>query len=415
MKNYITQKGKNKYTPFAGIKLISDLIDKLNIKEAIDSRFPLPNSNRGYNPYSYVKSIILGLLLGADCIMDIDNIKQDEVLKDIADIEIPHSTRIGSFLYLADTSKIDSVHRIMQDTCIKAIKKADIKEVTLDADATFVKTDKEGISAYCYKNFKALSMLLGFISETGSCIYQEFRRGNASPSLNLYDQLSSVHNYLSSNKVRLKNYRSDSAGYQANIINYCNLNNINFFIRAKNIPDCSNLDFKPLHDRYGFCLDGIEISETIHVMDKTEAFRLIVTRKRKKYKDPSLFGEHYYEYYGIATNSSLPKEEVFHFYNERGKCEYNIKSVKWDLSLRKLPSGSFEGNALWTNIALLAYNIIKLFSVITKINRSLKSLRYLLFSTVGSIVKHGNRKILKLFVDDNKYNLFLYLKECLIT
>ena len=79
MKNYITQKGKNKYTPFAGIKLISDLIDKLNIKEAIDSRFPLPNSNRGYNPYSYVKSIILGLLLGADCIMDIDNIKQDEV------------------------------------------------------------------------------------------------------------------------------------------------------------------------------------------------------------------------------------------------------------------------------------------------------------------------------------------------
>ena len=46
MKNYITQRGKNKYTPFAGIKLISDLIDKLNIKEAIDSRFPLPNSNR---------------------------------------------------------------------------------------------------------------------------------------------------------------------------------------------------------------------------------------------------------------------------------------------------------------------------------------------------------------------------------
>ena len=121
MKNYITQKGKNKYTPFAGIKLISDLIDKLDIKEAIDSRFPLPNSNRGYSPYSYVKSIILGLLLGADCIMDIDNIKQDEVLKDIADVEIPHSTRIGSFLYLADTSKIDSVHRIMQDTCITVL------------------------------------------------------------------------------------------------------------------------------------------------------------------------------------------------------------------------------------------------------------------------------------------------------
>ncbi len=415
MKNYTIQKGKNKYSPFAGIKLISDLIDKLNIKEKINLSFPLPSSNRAYNPYIYVKSIILGLLLGADCIMDIDNIKQDEVLKDITGIEVPHSTRIGSFLYSADKLKIDSVHRIMQDTCIKAIKKADINEVTLDADATFVETDKEGISAYCYKNFKALSMLLGFISETGSCIYQEFRGGNASPSLNLYEQLSSVHNYLSSNGVRLKNYRSDSAGYQANIINHCNLNNINFFIRAKMMPGCSNLDFKPLKDRYGFCLYDIEIAETIHTMDKTEAFRLIVTRKKKKYRDPSLFGEYYYEYYGIATNSSLSKEKVFHFYNERGRCEYYIKSVKWDLSLRKLPSGSFNGNALWTNIALLAYNITKLFSVITKINKGLKSLRYLLFSAVGAIVKHGNRKILKLFVNDDKYNLFLYLKECLIT
>lgn len=47
MKNYIIQKGKNKYTPFAGIKLISDLMDKLNIEKQINSGFPHPSSNRG--------------------------------------------------------------------------------------------------------------------------------------------------------------------------------------------------------------------------------------------------------------------------------------------------------------------------------------------------------------------------------
>ena len=107
MKNYTIQKGKNKYSPFAGIKLISGLIEKLNFKDEINSGFSLPGSNRGYTPSAYIKSIILGLLLGADCIMDIDNIKQDEVLKDITDIEIPHSTRIGSFLYSA--SKVTSL------------------------------------------------------------------------------------------------------------------------------------------------------------------------------------------------------------------------------------------------------------------------------------------------------------------
>ena len=97
----------------------------------------------------------------------------------------------------------------MQDIAVKAIKKANLDKVTLDADATFSETDKEGISDYCYKNFKALSMLLGFIPEVGSCIYQEFRPGNTSPSLDLDKQLISVNDHLSSNGIKLQNYRGD--------------------------------------------------------------------------------------------------------------------------------------------------------------------------------------------------------------
>ena len=207
--NYIIKKGKNKYTPFAGTKLISDMIDNLNIKDSLNVSFGLPASNRGYDPYAYVKSIILGLISGADCIMDIDNIKQDKALKEMLGIEIPHSTRIGSFLYSSNPSKINLVHRIMQNTAFKAIKEANLDKVTLDADATFTRTGKEGIPDYCYKNFKALSMLLGFIPETGSCIYQEFRSGNTSPALDLDKQLISVNDYLSSKKIKLHNYRGD--------------------------------------------------------------------------------------------------------------------------------------------------------------------------------------------------------------
>ena len=88
--------------------------------------------------------------------------------------------------------------------------------------------------------------------------------------------------------------------------------------------------------------------KTVHAMDKTEAFRLVVTRKKKMHKEPSLFGKYYYEYYGIATNSNLSKEKVFHFYNERGKCEYYIKSVKWDLSLRNRKDMLFYPRVLLT-------------------------------------------------------------------
>jgi len=387
------------------------------MEDSINNSFGLPMSNRGYKPFNYIKSIILGLVSGADCIMDIDNIKEDSVVKSIWRMEnIPHSSRIGMFLSkFSSENNIDLIHSIMQNTAVKTIKESGLSEVTLDADATFVKTDKQGVSDYCYKKFKSLSMLLGFIAETGSCIYQEFGPGSKSPALNLDKQLYSVNDKLSSNNIKLKNYRSDSAGYQADIINYCNANNINFFIRGKK----TNLDFSSLEhwdtlkDRYGTPIDNTEISETIHTMDKTEAFRLIVTRK--KCYDPSLFGEFYYEYYAIATNSDLSKEEVFNFYNERGKCEYYIKSVKWDLSLRKLPCGSLEANALWVNISLIAYNVIKLFSVITGLNKNLKSLRYLIFNTVGRIITHANKTYLKLFCNNKKYNLFLYLREKCLT
>jgi hypothetical protein len=419
MKDYIIKKGENKYSPFAGTKLISDMINKLNMEDLINKTFGLPLSNRGYKPFNYIKSIISGLISGADCIMDIDNIKNDEVLKNIWGLEnIPHSSRIGIFLSKhGSEDNINLMHNVMQNIAIKAIHKSKLKGVTLDGDATFVKTDKQDVSDYCYKGFKAMSSLLGFIAETGSCIYQELGKGSKSPALNLDKQLYSVNDKLSSNNIKLENYRTDSAGYQADIINYCNANGINFYIRGKNI----NLDFSllknwdTLHDRYGSPIDNMEISETVHAMDKTDAFRLIVVRKRKAYTVPSLFGESFYEYYTIATNSDLSKEKVFHFYNERGKCEYYIKSVKWDLSLRKLPCGTKEANALWVNTALIAYNVLKLFSVITGLNKSLKSLRYLIFNTVGRIVTHANKTYLKLFTGNKKYNLFLYLREKCLT
>jgi len=419
MKDYTIKKGENKYSPFAGTKLISDMINKLNLEDSLSNSFGFPMSNRGYKPFTYVKSIILGLISGADCIMDIDNIKNDDVLKRVWGLKnVPHSSRIGNFLLKYGAgNNIDSMHDAMQNIAIKTIHEARLKEVTLDGDATFIAADKQGVSDYCYKGFKAISSLLGFIAETGSCIYQELGKGSKSPALNLDGQLYSVDDKLSSCNIKLKNYRSDSAGYQANIINYCNINKINFYIRTKNkgIDFSIIKDWDILRDKYGSIIDDMEISETIHTMDKTEAFRLIVTRKKKKYDVPSLFGEFYYEYYAIASNSDLTKEEVFHFYNERGKCEYYIKSVKWDLSLRKLPCGSLEANALWTNISLIAHNIVKLFQVITGINKSLKSLRYLIFNIVGRIVTHAGGTILKLFCSDKKYKLYLYLQDkCLI-
>ncbi len=412
--DYIIKKGENKYTAHAGTFLIGNMIQDMHLDKTIDSIFRAPGSNRGHKPSVYLKSIILGLLTGADCITDIDRLREDKTLKKIWNIkDMPHSSRIGSFLLNASKDNIDHTHKTMMNLAVKTIKKSKYKEVTFDADATFVKTDKESLSEYCYKGYKALEMLFGFIAETGSAIYSEFRTGNVSPAKGLYEQLVYTNEYLLNNGIKMKNYRSDSAGYQFSILNYCLSNNITFYIRAKNhYMDFSRLkDFKPLCDKYGTRIEGMEITETVHVMNGTESFRLIVTRKLKKDEQKNLYDHLDYDYYAIATNSTLTPQEVFNLYNKRGKCEYYIKSVKWDLSLRKLPSGSFNGNALWVNTALIAYNLIKLFSVLTGLNRSLKTIRFLFFSIVGRFINHSGKEYLKLYMEDKRFEFQMLLKD----
>ena len=399
MKNYTIIRGENKYSAFSGTQLIAQMFKNLNLGEKISSVFESPSSNRAYEPLIYIKSIVTGLLTGADCISDINRLKDDDTLKYIWEIEkIPHNSRIGSFLAKQDIRQIDGIHSLLQNIAINTVKKSNLKEITFDPDATFIEANKQNLSKKCYKGFNAMQILYGFVAETQSCIYSEFKKGNVSPASGLYEQLINVDKLLLRNGIKLKNYRADAASYQANIINYCL--DKTFFIRAKNYGiDYSVIDkWEPLCDRYGTKIDGCEIGETVHAMENTESFRLAVTRKKKKYNDPNLFGEYYYEYYAIATNSDLSPNEAYNFYNLRGTCEYYIKTMKWDYSLRKLPTGSFNANAVWVNIAGLIYNVIKHFSLITGINRNLKSLRFLLFNTVGRIVNHSGRLLLKLYM-----------------
>lgn len=404
MKNYTIIRGENKYSAFSGTQLIAQMFKNLNLEEKIHSIFKSPLSNRAYKPLAYIKSIVAGLLTGADCISDINHIKDDDALKHIWEIEtIPHNSRIGSFLAKQDIRQIDGTHSLLQNIAINTVKKSNLKEITFDPDATFIETGKQNLSKKCYKGFKALQILYGFIAETQGCIYSEFRDGNISPASGLYKQLINVDKLLLRNGIKLKNYRADAASYQANIINYCK--NKIFFIRAKNYGiDYSVIDkWKPLLDRCGTKIDDYEIGETVHAMENTEPFRLVVARKKKGYDDPNLFGEYYYEYYAIATNSDLSPNEVYNFYNLRGTCEYYIKTMKWDYSLRKLPTGSFNANAIWVNIAGLVYNVMKHFCLITGINRNLKSLRFLLFNTVGRIVNHSGRLLLKLYLSKKEF------------
>ena len=423
-------KGNKKITPFGGIVLLFDLLNKLGIGDMVDRELPLPRSNRGFLASLYVKSLLTMFHLGGVDINDINKLKLDETLTKLGNFKtIPHESTIGDWLRtdvevhddIAEGEKLRGLEKIMCHIAGEGMKKEenDCIEVTFDMDATMIACEKHD-SKMTYKGFRGMSSMMGFIAEVGYCIGEEFRNGNVAPSARNVEFFKRCKKNMEAQGLKLKRFRADSASYQANIINECMRNNITFYIGAAldiavqdgiaAIPQDSWMRYK---DKSGTEYHNMEVASFTHCMNKTEQSFSIVVKREKKYH-PNLFGDYEYRYHIIATNAEISNYSdllsVIHFYNERGKCEQYIQEAKYGFSLKNLPCGTVEGNAVWCKIAMMAYNLaIYLKRIILGgkyAKKLIKSIRFLIYTIPGQIKFHSNRYWLKLHCSRELYEKF---------
>lgn len=60
------------------------------------------------------------------------------------------------------------------------------------------------------------------------------------------------------------------------------------------------------------------------------------------------------------TSLELGENEIIGLYKEHGTCEQFHSEIKTDMDLERLPSGKFDTNALVMELAIIAYNILRL-------------------------------------------------------
>ena len=60
------------------------------------------------------------------------------------------------------------------------------------------------------------------------------------------------------------------------------------------------------------------------------------------------------------TNLDLSDEDVIANYHAHGQCEQYHSELKTDMDLERLPSGKFETNELIPELAILAFNILRM-------------------------------------------------------
>lgn len=404
-------RSKEKLSNRIGLPIVEELIKKLRIRETIDTVFGRPGSNRGIKASDYVTTLVYMFIDGALHLEDVRHLQSDEAFQEmLKEMRLPTSDAIGDWLRRnggkASEKKIDEVNKQL----LRGLNKPGC---ILDIDATIIESDK-GDSEKTYKGKYGYQPLLGIISENGIVAGSDFREGNTSPQSGLVDLIKRIReNYPQEIKI----IRSDSAGWQKEIVDYCNEEGLSYTITAdqttpvvdaiKSIPEeqwARGQDKEGIKTNY-------EISETEYRFGaKKRTVRIVVKREKLK-SQYDLFQD--YRYWIVATN--LSKEEydaqsLIILHQGRGGMERRIGELKHQLNLDKVPCGQFDANCLYFNIGLFAYNILQMLKLLglpeEYHTKSVRTLRYQLLKLAGKVVSHAGYMVVQIAAPLKNIELF---------
>ncbi len=456
---YEEEKTTSGMTSLAGLPVYLDLASVLGLEESISTHLHV--KVQGWTDEQIIMSLILLNLAGGESVDDLRVLEADEgfcrILRRIELKGLPRKERRETekrwrkekhrsvpspsavFRYLAAfhedyariegkavippmTNLLPALERINADLIAAVDKQNPVDQATLDMDATLIETEKKD-ALFSYKGFKAYQPLNTYWAEKRFILHTEFRDGNVPAG---HEQLRVFTRALSLLPPGVKSVRlrSDTAGYQHDLMAYCDrgdkrFGRIEFAIGADVSPEFKKAvqeteEWHPLFDKKEHVCG--EWAEVCFVPNKSatkkgEPYRFIAIRELMK--QPLLpgmgylpfqtisFEETQYKLFGVVTNMDWEGGKLIDWHHERcGKSEEAHSVMKEDLAGGKLPSGKFGENGAWWWIMILAHNLNAAMKGLVLqgswVAKRMKAVRFHLINLPGRVMEHARELIVRL-------------------
>jgi len=408
------KRSRKKITARSGLGLFARFVETLRISELINCFFPKPRSNRSICASDYVLTLIQTLSGGGESISDTREIRLDQTLQELTGTNIvPSESAIGDWLKrTAKNGGIRGIEVVNDEIMRNILKKLNVSEVSISFDPSLIKAEKRE-AKMTYEGYKGYRPMFAFINGLQLVFGLEFREGNDNGRR--FEFVKRMVEKLENWGICVKHVSIDAEFYCHEIFDYLNRKNIGYTIAVskdyavmENIQTIPCDSWQPFKTVDGFATDR-EISGMVHSMEKSNtAFFIVILRWTNKKGEAC--------YRGIATNIlNLSPSEIVWKYNARAAEENNIKELKNGFGVRKMPSGSFGGNALFVGIGVLAHNLFtaqKLLVFPKKwAKKTIKSIRWLFYEIPGRIIKKANKLVLEVFVEFDKYYELVKIKK----
>jgi len=377
-------------TPHGGLALFGEFCAAMKLKEEINRHLPPPGSDKGFRPGVYVQPLVLMLHGGGRSLEDVRMLAGDDGLKPLLGMRVPSPDGIGDWLRrMGDRKGLSGLRMVHKKQLKWALKREDTKDYTLDIDATQIVAGKHDAHV-TYKGEKGYMPMVGHLAENGLVVHDEFREGNEAPASRNLAFIKACRGNMPRGK-RIACLRADSATYQADVINDCEDRHVFFAIGAKQdaavkaaiavIPESDWLPYR----------DG-KIASTVHCMNNTQAFTLVVFRRSRQLS----LGEEGAEwfYHAIATNLMDDAAAVMDWYRLRGEYSENrIKELKLGFGMERMPCGQFAANAVFFRIGVMAYNLFVMFKTYALPEawntHQVQTVRWRLYQIAAHVTRHA--------------------------
>jgi Transposase DDE domain group 1 len=426
-------------TSYGGLPLVMETCEALGLAGLVKHYVRIKQRNRGYTESKYVQSVIALMASGGDCLEDIERLRSDAGLKLLLG-EMPSAEAVRFFLYgfhdekllesrpeegafiAAETEPLAGLWEVNREVALKASRKEQPKEATIDQDATVVQSHKEQ-SQMTYLGERGYQPVINYWAEQDLILSDEFRDGNVPAGMNCLSSFLRAVCCLPQS-VETIYFRSDSAAYQHKLLDvmreglelhgekvpvyFAISADVSEALRGK-IISVSEPAWKPLRKLTGKGLiEGRKewaevefIPSAASVKRDMKPDRYLAIRVRPWQGE--LFSDgNSYHYYAVVTNRwEMEGEELLRWQRERcGSVEKVHDVVKNDLAGGVMPCGRFYANAAWWRLNCLCYNVISVMKrkALPKIfwPARMKALRFHLIGVAAKVVSHARVMFLKI-------------------
>jgi hypothetical protein len=426
-------------TSYSGLALVLETCEALGLAGLVKQHVRIKQRQRGYSESEYVQSVIALIAAGGDCLEDIERLRSDKGLKLLVG-ELPSAEAVRFFLYgfhddklleerpeqgafiAPETAPLAGLWEVQREVVLKASRKEEPKQATIDQDATVVESHKEQ-SRMTYLGERGYQPVINYWMEQDLILADEFRDGNVPAGM---DCLSSFMRTIRALPTSIETlyFRSDSAAYQHKLLDTMrdgvDLNGkrvpVYFAISADvsealrgRISSLSESAWKPLRrvTEKGLIEGRKEWAEVEFIPTASSVKKDIKPDRylaiRVRPWQGELFSDgNSYHYYAVVTNRwEMEGEELLRWQRERcGSVEKVHDVVKNDLAGGVMPCGRFYANAAWWRLNCLCYNVISIMKR-QGLPKSfwpvrMKALRFHLIGVAGKVVSHARMTFLKI-------------------